>query len=763
VFAADVHDPQAVAHQYYFDAVGLHSYGRANGIASLAAEMDRVLADYHLSGKPIIATELGIPVDDDPPAPDRGLIGTSDEAASYVIESAAAALSAGISQILYYRASDVGEQGYWGFWKTTGASRKMADAFRVVAHYFAGTRSAAMSYSDPVTTVTLDEGQQRVTVLWNTAPRQIIMQVHAQSASGALLLNSYGFGAHVEANSGGTYTVTIPPATNNHGLTPSDFIIGGGPVLLVENGPFLPPPPSPTASPTASPTQVMSTPTPVPSPTRTTTPTVTSTSTPTPTPTATVTWTPTRTPTRTATPSPSPLPTWTSTPTTTPTATVTPTSTPTFPGPSVHIPYAEGSTAPNYTEVLNLTGLGPTSALARVTFGGLSGPISATERLVEPDALTTLNLSTMRLPLGPIAAEVQSAGPIASRRTIFFGSSAMSTTGNETPARTWYLPGIAGVSPTSQIVAVSNPGDGAAGLSVETIDGNGLVQFFTSHVDPHGRRAFVVSRPGETTGVATIVMADRPVVADYSAYLAHPAGITGTVGITRLSRTWYNAEGYTNARYGDDVVVLNPDLHATARLTIRLFLPNPATRNGVPQPRVTKTLEVPPTTRTTVNLGALAPAGAFSMQMTSTIPVAVNRVETFGPGKTRAAVTASITHSAPRWVFPDGYANAVNGARNAPAATDFLEYVLVLNPAARMRVPVRISIVSGSGRVLRRQDYSIPPSGRVSIDLRALHVPLNRPHTVMVSSVGGRPIIAEQTVFFDHYLGGFTGPGTPVG
>ncbi len=91
--------------------------------------------------------------------------------------------------------------------------------------------------------------QGRVTVLWNDDPGNAVTFGVPTDAAGATIVDKLGrtIGQVPAVNS--VETVTLPPATNNnnfdcftpHGCDPNDYIIGGSPVILIEDDPGVPP------------------------------------------------------------------------------------------------------------------------------------------------------------------------------------------------------------------------------------------------------------------------------------------------------------------------------------------------------------------------------------------------------------------------------------------------------------------------------------------------------------------------------------------
>ena len=729
VFKADLADPDAPTNNYYFDAVGLHSYGRAVAIYDLARQTRGILGNFHIAGKAIMATELGIPVDDDPPSSTQGLVGTGEEAAAYVVESAASALAAGVQDALYYRASDVGEAGYWGMFKYGGSARKTADAYRVVARYFTNVLSARLYSSDPITTIEIDEENQILRVIWNNAPVDAPIQIYERSGAGAEVLNKYGDAAPVQADANGYYHLIVPGATNNHGATSSDFIIGGGPLIVVESGPFVP-------------TQ---TPTPTNTPNWTATPTLQL-----PTAAASATASPTATETATATA------------TATATNTATPTATPTFPKNAAITYYPEGSTAHPYSEMLNLANPNATPARVQLTIGNASGPISVTTMLAPPHALTQVALSALGLPPAGLGVTVRADRPVESQRVLQYGTSASLVGGSAAPATTWYLPGLAAGKPESQIITVSNPNSTGAGMTLETITEQGRRQFTLAHVDGFGRRQFTIARGGHDPAMATIVIADEPVVAEYTAYLTGPSALTGAMGVSDLSHVWYGAEGYHNASMGERLVLLNPDPLQAAKVVLAAYLSTPKTLGGSPQPVASTTLVISPESRLSYDLARLTPAGAFTTALTSTLPIAVNRVTTFGPNQARAALARGVERTAAAWVFPAGDTSTVEQGANGSIARNFHEFLLLLNPAANKTTQLSVAISDPTGKALYHGIATLLPRSRVTLDMARLGIPPGK-HVTVISSTNGTRFVAEQTIYFNDGLGCVTGQGVPIG
>jgi hypothetical protein len=316
-------DPEAPAHDYYFDAVTTHIYFKVHTIWDIVRFV-KTSMNAHGIYKPIWLAETNAPPSNDPAAipAEVSFEITQEEQAAFIIQASALALAAGAERIEVYKMIDKSSDADtdpepFGLVRQDGSFRPAFHAFQVAARYFRDVRRATRDVWGETAQITLDEGNRTVTVLWNRVgePRTVHL---AAVATQATVVEQTGESRTVTTNAqDGHYILTLEPATawDPHS---GGYMIGGPPLVIVEDGPVSArgAQRTPTASPTATPTDT-------PSVTDTPTPTGTPTATHTPTPTA----TPTDTPMPTATPSATPTATDTPTPTVTPTATPSPTAT----------------------------------------------------------------------------------------------------------------------------------------------------------------------------------------------------------------------------------------------------------------------------------------------------------------------------------------------------------------------------------------------------------------------------------------------------
>ena len=273
-------DPSAPANGYYFDGLSVHAY--ANPLNSFT--IPTIYRGYMRArgiDKPIWIQESNVVPKDDPVQPTNGPFRASlDEQASYVIEATALARAAGVERAAIYKMNDTGgENGeLYGLVRDDGSARPAYVAYQVAATYFSNVRSASSSWTgaEPpssaqldallrsnegrfqfvwpaaVNKVVLDRGSTRVTVVWNGSAQRATARVPAAAAR-ARLVDKLGVARDV-APTDGAYQLDLEPSTNNS--DPRDgtlFLVGGSPLILVEETGGAP---APTPAATATPAPV---------------------------------------------------------------------------------------------------------------------------------------------------------------------------------------------------------------------------------------------------------------------------------------------------------------------------------------------------------------------------------------------------------------------------------------------------------------------------------------------------------------------------
>lgn len=235
-------DPTAAAHGYYFDAVDIHIYSSPSQIYTIPQAYRAALARYGLS-KPIWVTEMNVVPWNDPDSkvPRGGYRATLDAQASYMIEAVAMAEAAGIQRAAVYKMIDgkiIGGEPY-GLVRNDKSLRPAYRAFQVAMKYIDVPGTATYQSQGAASIVTITDGQHKVTVAWSTEPTAISLPI-TPSGTSAELVNKAGqvtkLSLPSDANQTDYMLQLAPATTNTNDGNSSDYIIGGNPVILVEDG-----------------------------------------------------------------------------------------------------------------------------------------------------------------------------------------------------------------------------------------------------------------------------------------------------------------------------------------------------------------------------------------------------------------------------------------------------------------------------------------------------------------------------------------------
>ncbi|MHB0867973.1 MAG: LGFP repeat-containing protein, partial [Chloroflexota bacterium] len=233
------HDPTARANGFYFDVASLHLYGNPRDLYDVPRYYRRLMREYDLE-KPIWVTETNVvPWDDAGVQRSRDSFRASmDEQASYLVQAFASALAAGVERVSVYKMQDdtrrPGADPYGLVRSDAGSSPRAAyQAYQVITRYMSGAVDARLYRQGGATVVRLERQGDRVSVLWNNSPAQTQVALPA-IAPAATLVDKFGHAQPVSPRDG-RYFVDLSAATaNTVPGVPSQYHIGGSPLLLVE-------------------------------------------------------------------------------------------------------------------------------------------------------------------------------------------------------------------------------------------------------------------------------------------------------------------------------------------------------------------------------------------------------------------------------------------------------------------------------------------------------------------------------------------------
>jgi hypothetical protein len=230
-------DPEAAAHDYFFDGVIYHLYFNPNQTADVLAETRQALAKRGITGKEIWINETNAPPSDDkaePPWSKPRFRITLGEQAAFVIQEVALAFSSGASRVEFYKLRNTADHPEsiepFGLLRADNSPRPAFTAYRVAATTLRDFRSAYRQRAGDVTAVTFDRGDLTTTVLWTAARKPTRVRVRA-IAREATLVDEQG-GTRTVKPVNGAYLIDLPAAA----CSGQPCGIGGAPRLLVEAG-----------------------------------------------------------------------------------------------------------------------------------------------------------------------------------------------------------------------------------------------------------------------------------------------------------------------------------------------------------------------------------------------------------------------------------------------------------------------------------------------------------------------------------------------
>ncbi len=292
-------DPEAEAHNYYFDVATAHIYFQPDQIYTLLHFFQEIMMDRGMD-KPIWLAEMNAPPMNDQywivenPTLTVGL----HEQANFIPQAMASAMAAGAERIAIFKLKDTESDKLanpepFGLLRRDGSRRPAFYAYRTATTLLANGETAVRERWDGVGQIRIDQPSlgQSTTLLFSRLPITQTAKIPATAARAYLRdINGTRADNDIFAH-GGFFTVDLPPSTCYQPI--GDYCMIGGEVayLIQERDPSLPTAtltavPIPTAAPIpmaalspAPPVEAVATAviTPTPSPTEIVLPTLTAT------------------------------------------------------------------------------------------------------------------------------------------------------------------------------------------------------------------------------------------------------------------------------------------------------------------------------------------------------------------------------------------------------------------------------------------------------------------------------------------------------
>ncbi|MGI8912711.1 MAG: hypothetical protein ACR2JY_02790 [Chloroflexota bacterium] len=279
-------DPTARANGYYFDAVDAHSYSNPLNSYAEAMQFQQFLTNHGISGKQVWETEANVVPNNDPASShqDGPFRASLDQQAGYMIEAPALALAAGVTRFEIYKMRDTGGEGQgelYGLVRDDGSLRPAYTAYSFATHTFSGVSNVVYSWTGSavpptadqvnalltsdtgrtqfpwpaaVNEVTMRRGNDKITVVWDAAPQAATATLPVAGGT-PLLYDKLGNQQPAPSVANGAYQLALQPSTNNSDpRDPSLYLVGGSPMILIEQGAYGLP--TPASAPTPAPTPV---------------------------------------------------------------------------------------------------------------------------------------------------------------------------------------------------------------------------------------------------------------------------------------------------------------------------------------------------------------------------------------------------------------------------------------------------------------------------------------------------------------------------
>lgn len=227
-------DPHGRGLHGSFDIAAWHAYGPAKSLYTNLLALQSVLTRHGYGSAPIWVTEAGFPASN-PNGEDRQ--------AAYVLQSIAYAFSAGAARVLVYRASDDTTPKTWGMISADGIPRAGYTAFAVAAQYLSHVEAVTYDPTPEAERFVFYTPNQRISLLWNHGVANRPASLFAGRPA-AVKIDWQGNALPLSA-ANGLFHVTMPGAAYNVGPDPAGTVVGGPPVMVMEDntqlGTFGPP------------------------------------------------------------------------------------------------------------------------------------------------------------------------------------------------------------------------------------------------------------------------------------------------------------------------------------------------------------------------------------------------------------------------------------------------------------------------------------------------------------------------------------------
>jgi hypothetical protein len=237
-----------------------------------------------------------------------------------------------------------------------------------------------------------------------------------------------------------------------------------------------------------------------------------------------------------------------------------------------------------------------------------------------------------------------------------------------------------------------------------------------------GRKSVYVNTLFTTSGFATQVTADQPIVVERAMYFDNDQAGHDTLATPTPGQTWYLAAGASRAGFDTWLLVENPG-NTPANVKVSFI-----TDSGVV---VNQPLFVLPHARNSLYTDPLIPNASYGIRVDSDQPIVVERAVYFDSGHA-GYDSAAVAAPATEWFLPEG---STQGS--------FEEQLNVLNPQ-NQSVNVQIDYRPQDGDAPPPQRFSVGAMSRFTLDVNP-QVPSTN---VALRVTADRAIVVERVSYF---------------
>lgn len=386
--------------------------------------------------------------------------------------------------------------------------------------------------------------------------------------------------------------------------------------------------------------------------------------------------------------------------------------------------FAEGSTRAPFDVSFAAQNPNPQPTVAHFLFLAADGSKPTPYDLPLPaNSRVTLKARDV-VPNAEFATVVTTDLPAYVERSMYFGHSGHSAAGARQPSRTWYLAEGSTVPPFDTWILLMNPNSVPTLVQMRFLREDGSVVEHTELVPPQGRKSVYVNTLFTTSGFATQVSADQPIVVERAMYFDGDQSGHDTVATPTPGQTWYVAAGSSGNGFDTWLLIENPG-NSPANVKVSFITD---TGRVVTQP-----LFVLPHARTSLYTDPLIPNATYGIRVDSDQPIVAERAVYFDNGRA-GFDSAAVSAPASEWFLPEG---STTGS--------FEEQLNVLNPQNQVvNVQVEYRPQGAGSDAPPPQRFSLAPTSRLTLDVNPQVPSAN----VAMHVTADRPIVVERVSYF---------------